>query len=240
MDLYQSSPETQENIDEIMNLSRTQPEKIQVIEAQVDIDVQLDYFDTLKNLTKEEFNQDIDELIANLSDINDYDLIKKSLVQLSGKDDVRAYRAVESFVEKCPKNLKAWCILAYQQSKMMLETSLLEESKVFVSSALGGIGNKIRYSVGILLKESQEISSYQKDLLKKETKYFLEKDNGLLETVSFTEQVAFITCLIPLHVNVQDLFQNITEEVNLYGDFLQGNITITNAKHLQISDLIED
>ena len=99
-----------------------------ILEHQVDVRVQMEYFDFSRNV-KRDFDP---ELILNQEtnllqpEIN-LESKKELLVSLASIDKPEAYRAIERFVQVAPAELKDWAILALQESRMLLESRLLEE-----------------------------------------------------------------------------------------------------------------
>ncbi len=233
------SGDDQHAFEEMMSLARQQPDRFCVIEAQVDVATQMEFFDLSATLSEKEDKRSTDTLLGLLYDVDsDEETTKEILVLLAGKsEDVAAFRAIESYLEITTAYLRPWCMLAYQQARLMLEASLLEESKIFISSALGGKANKIRYSVALRLKTRNEFDSFQKDITEKELAYSLSKAESVLESVTFSENTAFVSCLIPIFVYLQPIFDGAIEEINQYGDFLSSKCIITNEKFLTLADL---
>ena len=92
---------------------------------------------------------------------------KKILCDLAFIDDVKAYRRIEKFIESASGTLKQWATLSLQESRMLLQSSLLDEQQVFISTGLGGKGKKLRYFVVFLsVNENEMLSSTQQKLLK--------------------------------------------------------------------------
>lgn len=225
--------------EEMMSLARSQPDKFCVIEAQVDVPTQMEYFELTSKLRNDIESLDIDILIEKLKQTSNDETIKETVILLSGISEVSAYRAIENFLEIAPAHLKAWCMLAYQEARFLLEASFLEESKIFISSALGGKKNKIRYSAVLLLHDDGSFDSFRKDITEKELNYFMNKVGAECESVVFEKNAAFISCLIPIHENFQVIFEDLIAEINHYGNFMSKRFIITNEKYLSPSDLDE-
>ena len=55
-------------------------------------------------------------------------------------DDVGAYRSIEKYSKNADDELKHWSLLALQESRMLLQSKLLDQSQIFISTGLGGEG----------------------------------------------------------------------------------------------------
>jgi hypothetical protein len=171
------------------------------------------------------------------------DEIKSTLIELASIDDPKAFRLIESYLQHCTPELKHWAIMAQQESKMLLESSLLNENQVFISTGLGGRGNMLRYFIVFIGDEIEEFSAFQQKILHSEFEFALKSNQSELEEVSFNEHFATMLVLIPFEVPFQKIFRDAIAECNNYGSFLKPNFLVTNVKTLttkEISDFIEN
>lgn len=220
----------------LMELVNNDPTKFYIIESQVDADIQLEYFEYSARLRNEE-NPTPRELIEDFKDSDNDDIKKELLIRLALTGDVEAYRFIESYVPEAPHDIQPWAMLAYQEARLLLETSLLEESRVFISSGMGGKGYKLRYAVVMISSNKNDLLDFQKDLVAEEIKHFFVRRDCELEEIEFIRQFAIITCLIPISIQLQVLFDEIIGEINVLGNFLSETYLITNEKKLNDSDL---
>ncbi len=139
----------------IQELIKSGKSNILVLEEQVDVKLQLEYFEKSKKLHK---TLDKEEVINNkdlLLDENiDVERKKELLSSLAKVDKPEAYRMLEAYRLNPDKELEQWSKLALQESKMVLETSLLGEAPIFISTGLGGKGNKLRYFIVLIVNTS--------------------------------------------------------------------------------------
>ena len=141
-----------ENImNKIQNYLGNAPENLTVLEEQIDIELQMEYFDlsgeVKKNINKDKVLSEKDMIFLN--DIS-LDEKKELLCKLASVEDVAAYRTLEKYLKQSPQDIYKWAFLALQESKMLLESSFLDENRVFISTGLGGKGRKLRYNVVFL------------------------------------------------------------------------------------------
>lgn len=227
-----------ELFEHLMDLVNNDPKRFCVIETRVDVDTQLDYFQLSSKLRKSHTALSVPNLIAKLTEQSDENEIRETLVYLAASGEVEAYRAIESYLETVPELLRPWTMLAYQEARLMLETSLLDESRVYISSPMGGKDYRLRYSLALVSVENHEMSAFQQELILKETQYLLSKSDAEFEDITHGNGYAIITCLIPIHLSINEVISPIVLEINQYGNFLEENFIITNEKPLSEADII--
>lgn len=230
-----------ENIyDKIRELLGTAPVNFNILEEKIDIDLQMQYFEISKNV-KENLNHEL--VLKNKGDIFDLTLPEKQrmnrFAELASLENVEAYRTIERYIRSPGSALKQWAILALQESRMLLESRLLDENQVFISTGLGGKGTKLRYFVVLLLKEGKEFSNLNKKIVRNEVEMILQKNKGEIEKISFTGEYATLMVMMPLEVPIKQIFRESVKECNLYGNFLKPNFIVTNVKELSKSEIDE-
>ena len=218
---------------DLLDLAKKHPEKFHIIEAQVDINTQLEYFEQSAKFREENNTISIKDEEKELykKDVLD-EFLKKAIIRLASSESIEAYRVIEKYLENPKARLKNWAMMAYQELQMLIETNLLEESRVFISSGLGGKKYKLRYAVAFILDKDNEFEEFQKQSIKKEIKYQFSKQDSELEEIVFSSNFVRFVCLLPLHIDLQVLFRNIIEEINTFGNFLSSRFLVTNEHHL--------
>ena len=162
---------------------------------------------------------------------------KKLLVQLASIDDVKAYRIIEKYVLEADEEIKHWAIMAQQESRMILQSKLLEHSQVLISTGLGGKGNKLRYFFALFSKNKEAFTDYQQKIIKGEFEFIFQKDSSEIESVEFVDDVSLILALVPIHTPIQDIFTKAVNECNQYGGFVRENCIITNVRKMNIDEV---
>lgn len=215
-----------------------------ILEHQVDVKVQMEYFEFSKNHPPD---IDHEKLLAQESVLysDDADLNEKKslLVGLASIEKPEAYRVLERYSIESPAEIKDWAIMAFQESRMLLETRLLDEQQVFISTGLGGKGGKLRYFVVIFSTSNNEFTTTQQRLIKSEFEFNLKRFHSEIEETLFFKHYATIIALVPLSVHVKQPFETAISECNSLGEFLQTGFLITNVKVLddkEIEDLIKN
>jgi len=231
--------DNKKSYNEINDFLQNLPKNFSILQEEIDIEIQMEYFERIKNLKKtvKIDSEDLPIKIAELklSSISEEEK-KDILIQLASVDDVKAYRAIEKFKNET-ETLKSWATLALQESRMMIESSLLEESQVFISTGMGGKDDKLRYFIVGFLNEEQEFTQAQKNLLLKEFEYSLHQHHSEIENVDFKEKFALITALIPIKAPIKDILKNAIDECISLGMNLSEHFLVTNVKKMDIDEI---
>lgn len=230
-----------ENIDELLAIAGS---NLNILEEEVDIKVQKEYFDLAKLLSKnpDDYPEISKHYIENINDLFDDSIDeaikKKMLVVLATIDDVSVYRTIENLTKQ-ETSLQKWAIIALQQSRMLLESNLLDDPGVFISTGLGGHGLLLRYFCVFFNRIPGELQPFQQNILKNETEAAIKTAGGALETTESKDDFTTMLLLLPLQTDLQPLFAGIIDECNQYGNFLHENMIITNVKKLSEAEIYQ-
>lgn len=225
----------------IQKVLESLPENFSILEEQIDIDIQVKYFDLAKKI-RSKFNAA--ESFEHRTELFSEEVAEKRkreiLLSIATIDDVQAFRTIEKFAGTASGELKQWAILAMQESRMLIQSSLLDEQQVFISTGLGGKGQKLRYYVVFVNKNPNEIlSGTQQKLLKDELVFELNQNEGEFETMDFSEGFSTVLVMLPLQSDIKNVFRNVIDECNQYGDFLDDDMIVTNVKVMSRNEIIE-
>jgi len=225
----------------IQKVLESLPENFSILEEQIDIDIQVKYFDLAKKI-RSKINAD--ESFEHRAELFSEEVTEKRkreiLLSIATIDDVQAFRTIEKFAGTASGELKQWAILAMQESRMLIQSSLLDEQQVFISTGLGGKGQKLRYYVVFVNKNQNEIlSGTQQKLLKDELVFELNQNEGEFETMDFSEGFSTVLVMLPLQSDIKNVFRNVIDECNQYGDFLDDDMIVTNVKVMSRNEIME-
>jgi hypothetical protein len=217
------------------------PDNFSILEEQIDIEVQMKYFELAKQVRSKnlatEYLENKEQLF--LPDLSD-EKKREILLTIAAIDDVKAFRTIEKFVGVAEGEIKQWAVLALQESRMLIQSSLLDEQQVFISTGLGGKGQKLRYYVVFINKKQQNIlNATQQKLLKDELIFELNQNEGEFESMDFSEGFSTVLVMLPLQSDLKKIFRNIIEECNQYGDFLDDDMIVTNVRVMSRSEILE-
>jgi hypothetical protein len=154
-------------------------------------------------------------------------------------NNIEAYRTIEEYLKKPNIKLFEWAYLAFQESRMLLESNLLEENKVLITTGLGGKGNKLRYFIVFFTGDGSSFTSLQQEIINNELNYAFKTIGAEVEDIIFEENFALVLSIVPMHIPVQRLFDSIINECNEFGEFLFNDYIITNLKVLSLDEIRE-
>ncbi len=215
------------------------PENFSILEEQIDVELQLEYFNYSKDM-KAGFSQEL--VSQHQADLFDPEVPieekKNLLVLLASQEKVESFRAIEKYAKNPDPELREWSILALQESRMVIQSSLMDEQQVYISTGLGGKGQKLRYFVVFVGNEGLvEYTKVQQKLIQNELDFALKNSNGELEDIFFEENLAISNILMPVKTDIQGVFSSIINECNQYGDFVRPDIIITNVKRMNVDEI---
>ncbi len=234
----------EKKIEDIEQLLAMAGSNLNILEEEVDIAVQKEYFEMINLLSKqrEKYTEISKQYLENINDLFDEavspEIKKRMLVVLATLEDVSVYRTIENF-SKQDTPLKKWAIIALQQSRMLLQSTLLDDPGVFISTGLGGHGSLLRYFCVFFYRQAGELQAFQQNILKNEAETAIHNAQGEIESTEFKTNYAVMLLLLPLKTDLQPLFTGLIDECNQYGNFLHENMIITNVKKLTDEEILQ-
>lgn len=227
---------TYNNIDEVLS---NIPENYKIMEEIIDLDIQKEYFESAKNLMPDPETDKIPALIENLNNLQTpVETLKIILMKLAMIDSVEAFRAIESYYKHPHPEIKDWSLLSLQQSRMVIQSSLLGEQQVYISTGLGGKEDKLRYFLIFPYNNKSQLSPVQKEAIKSELNFFLDRNMGIVEEIEIHKNFATALVLLPIKANIPEIIQEILKECNHLGNFLTNDVMITNMKKYSVDEII--
>ena len=236
------SKKSEKKIEDISQLLAMAGANLNILEEEVDIAVQKQYFAMQETLSKsqEDYQNACKQYVENINDLFDdaidEEIKKRMLVILATVDDISIYRAIENF-SKQDTPLKKWAVIALQQSRMLIQSTLLDDPGVFISTGLGGQGSLLRYFCVFVNRNTGELEDFQRSIIKNETEAAILPLKGIIEQIDFSDVYTTMLILLPIDTDLQPLFTTIIDECNQYGNFLHENMIITNVKKLDDSEI---
>lgn len=202
-----------------------------VFEEGIDVSVQIKFEKaSLEFIDKNEDIRPLNELEDIIYNSENTENKLNALVELSMSGDVKAYRIIEKYKTECSEDIKDWTILAFQKSRAHIEHELSDDEKIYISSGLGGSGNKLRYFFVLTTNGKTSFSDFQKKLLTKEIKFSLIKNDSIAEKITFYDYFVSVLCLVPLQISPDTILKGILNETEKFGNFLSDEIIATNTE----------
>jgi len=232
----------QEAYEKLQKLLVDKKDKLRIMERQVDIEVQMSYFEK-STQTKKEL-PDVEQVLNRADELynpdTDIETKRKLLNQLASFEEVKCFRILEKYMKKPDKQLADWAYLAYQESLMSIESSLTDEDMVYISSGLGGKDNKLRYFAVMMTDDiTRTFSKQEQSLILKEIKYQFDKSDAEFEEHNFYNAYFMFSCLIPIDISIGALFHDAIEQINEFGAVLSDRFLITNVKRMSVDEVEE-
>ena len=211
-----------------------------LMEDPVDVVTQMNYFETSGRFRGAIDDKTImdkkDELYNHEISIDKKKLL---LVQMASVPHHEIYRTLENYAKNPDAGLEEWSKLALQENKLLLESDLLDNRQVFISTGLGGKGHKLRYFVVLINKGGDDLKPFQQKVVQDEMSYALQKHDSELEKLNFMRQYTTMRVVVPISSDLTKLFREGIEECNQFGDFLSSDFIVTNMKELSEDEIHE-
>ena len=218
-----------------------------ILEQRVPVELQMEYFKYSEHVRKEWAKPDLNDMdytafresLSNPESTTDYK--KYILSMLATSREVKAYRMLEDYVQHPDEDVSNWAYMALMESRISLESELSDEKQIYISTGLGGKGEKLRFYVLMLSRDRKPFLEYQRKVIEREFAYFLPKADCEIERLTIGEQYVELVFLIPVRADIKLTLDKVINECNQYGDFLSDIFTITNVKELtqqEVTDII--
>jgi hypothetical protein len=208
-----------------------------ILEHRVPVEQQMAYFKYSDRIRKEKKSVKDSDCQRYTVDLQSGELSrdekKRILSILASSKQVCAYRVLEKYLQNPDPQLINWAYMALMESRITLESELSGEKQIYISTGLGGKGEKLRFYVLILSSGGEDFLDYQREVIKKEFGFLLPKNDCELERITIDDKYVELVFLIPVRIDIREILENVIRECNLYGSFLSEVFTITNVKELE-------
>jgi hypothetical protein len=215
---------------------------LHVLETSIPVEKQMEYFRFSEDVRNAKKPTSIDEQINTLNSPDSSSLeIKFALTFLAISGDIKAYRALELYNEKQKENpedsMFDWAAMSLLQAKITLESELSDEKQIFISTGLGGRGDKLRFFAFFKSNHLKNFSKYQRELIEKEIPFYIQHYGGEFEEISIAGNYFSILFLVDIRIDIKVMLEQAIAECNQYGDFINNSFIITNVKVFSEEDI---
>ncbi len=216
--------------DEIREFLENLPDTFNILEEGIDIQVLKEYLDYSHSFEPGELT---DEETVNLGNIlldnrTRIEARKKALTLLAHLGTIIAFRQIEKYYKQPDKEIKQWAALALQECKMLLESSLSDQSIGFISTGLGGLQDKLRYYFFVLPSSDKPFTATQKNIIQGEFNQVARNLNCVVESVDLSDTYVGLTILAPMDVAVGTLIETGIQKCNELGNYVFEYYYVTN------------
>ena len=233
--------EEHENLyEKIRDILGRSPGNLKVLEQKIDIDLQMEYYDcSMRIRVDREEKWALDHMQYLMEPGYSVDVKKEILARLASIEKVECYRAIETFLQNAVEPIRSWALLALNESRMLLESKILDENQVFISTGLGGKDEKLRYFVVLMTRTRADLTPSQQMVIRNEFEFTLKKFDAVIEESNFSGYLATMLLLLPMIHSLKSAFKEAIDECNRYGNFLNDDFIVTNVRVLSFGE-IED
>lgn len=163
------------------------PDEFRIIEGQINREDMMEFHQMSQQLRKKP--------IANEGDTNYSD--KEKLVILAKTGDVSSYRKIEAFIQSGEQpELNGFAQVALKFARVKLESQLSDEPIGFISSGLGGKGNKLRYYFAIT--SAEKINPKREQHITEELQLICKKTDSELESIENFGKYVLVKILVSM------------------------------------------
>ncbi len=221
-----------ESDDQIRDILHDIPGRLTLAEDGVDSSVQQEYLEYTEGLDFGQYSEeDISVRSHNLFNPSaSLEYKKETLAVLAHRGTVEAYRTIERFLKITEQPLEAWGVLALQECRVFLESSLSDRNCGILITGLGGENNRLRYFLVIRSRRGAALTSAQKETIERGFSYICSKFDSILEEIQVHQDYVTMKVLIPMDVAVAEIIEGGIDECNTFSDFLDENYYVTNVR----------
>ena len=210
--------------------------RFHILELRVPVEQQLEYFSYSYRLRRKSSKMNEVEYSSCQEKLENVEYPmeekKKILSKLASSSEIRAYRLLEHYVQHTDKELLNWASMALMESRLAIESELTGEKQIFISTGLGGKGEKLRFYVLAPSIQKAPFEDYQRKVIEKEFGFVLSKSDCEIERLTISDRYVEIVFLIPVSADIKTILEKVISECNVYGNFLSSVLTVTNMKEL--------
>ena len=187
---------------EIKKILELIPNEFRVIENKINSKVIDEYYkiaDSLENENLTEISQ---------SQSTELESLKVLLVYLSEIGDVKSYRKIEEIIKNGKTDILEFSYVALKFARLNLENNLSDEPIGFISTELGGKGNKLRYY--FVVKSKDEIQNNNESKIINELKNICIHNDSELEEIENNGKYILVKILISMDYAIGNIIDELT------------------------------
>jgi hypothetical protein len=224
-----------------MDFFQKYPNKIKVVDVEVDVKTQMEYFTYLSEVLQNFNDKSYTDAIGEQSfDANaTLDDRKRMLTLLSCSERVEVLRALEHYAKSCPDELKDFVAMCVYQCRTSIESELLDERHALVVSGMGGKENKVRYFAALATLSGETWSATKQHLLREELALASKEYGAEVELLEFSGKYAKMLLLTPITQSPATIVRDAKNASNALGAFISRQEVITNVSQLSDEKLDE-
>ena len=212
-----------------------------VPEKQIPVEQQIAYFQFSNRVKQENIkmrDEELETLGVDLYNPESTVTYKRRILAIfATSGSVLAYRLLERYVRLADREMQNWAYMALMEGRIILESEFSDEKQIYISTGMGGKGQKLRYYLLVPAAEGMTIEGYRRDVVEREFTFALQHAGCDIERLTIHPDYADLVVLMPIRTLPQPLIDGIINECNQYGHFMAGTYTITNVKEMSEEEI---
>ena len=218
--------------EEIRDILESFPEKFNIMERGIKLNVQKEYIELHEKLDFEEIKGSgmigsLEKIIKKSENILEK---KKALISLGHVGTIESYKSLEKIYKHTDDELRDWVLMAIQENIMSLENYVNEETIGMISTGLGGKGDKLRYYFAVVSKSCEPFTKSQQDIIKNEYESICKENRTEIEKINFNLDYAELIILMPMDVALDTIVAGGIKRSNEFGDFIAEDYYAANTE----------
>lgn len=135
---------------------------------------------------------------------------KEKLVRLAKNGDVKSYRRIEEIIQETENSgLEEFAYVALKFARINLENQLSDEPIGFISSGLGGKGNKLRYY--FVIKSTDKISEEREQMIQDELRLICLNSDSEFETIENFGNYVLVKILVSIDFAIGNIIEGLID-----------------------------
>ena len=248
-----SKPDSNDLMRKFANSLQDLQGNFHILEQRVPVQRQVAYFKFSDKLKREQpsplpfEDERVDEIFAALQDEEKEGIERpgkaekrRLLSLLAISHSVKAFRLLQSYIANPDPEVADWAAMALMECRLALETELSDEKQIYIATALGGKGQKLRFSIVLYAKGTTSFLPFQRQTIEDEITFHFSHADCEIERLEIKDQYVRLLCLLPVKADVQAIFDKILNGCNEFGDFLQHGLTISNVQEISEEEILQE
>jgi hypothetical protein len=205
---------------------------IDIIESPIDPAVQKEYQDLSDSIDFGKVNYveilaEADKLFVRSVAIEEK---KRTLILLAHLRTIESAKILEKYLKNSEGILKDWAALSLKECRMFVENVFLSDGGGFISTGLGGKGNKLRYYFIVSKRQGRPLTGVQEEAVQEAFKASSDEYRSEIEGITSGSNYVMIGILIPMDIAVGVVIEEGIRRCNRTEEFLLNEYYVTNVK----------
>jgi hypothetical protein len=204
---------------------------IDIIESPIDPSLQKEYHDLSDSIDFDNVNYG--EVLAETDQLfvagTPIEAKKRMLILLAHLGTMESVKVLEKYLKVAEEDLKDWVVLSLKECRMFVENVFLNDTGGFISTGLGGKGNRLRYYFIVSTKEGRTLTGAGKETLQEAFKGSSGEYGSEIEEITIGNNYVMVGILIPMDVAVGEVIEEGIRQCNRTEEFLLSDYYVTNV-----------